>query len=80
MQAIGYKEIVLALNHEITLTESIEMIKKNSRNFAKRQLTWFRKDPNIIWIDTTYLSEKAVVNEMKNIILNKWSSMKGREI
>ena len=56
------------------------MIKKNSRNFAKRQLTWFRKDPNIIWIDTTYLSEKAVVNEMKNIILNKWSSMKGREI
>lgn len=80
LQAIGYKEIVLALNHEITLTESIEMIKKNSRNFAKRQLTWFRKDPNIIWIDTTYLSEKAVVNEMKNIILNKWSSMKGREI
>ncbi len=43
MQGIGYKEIVMALTGEITEEESIELIKKNSRNYAKRQLTWFRR-------------------------------------
>lgn len=43
MQGIGYKEAVMAVNGEITKEESIELIKKNSRNYAKRQLTWFRR-------------------------------------
>ena len=43
MQGIGYKEAVMAICGEITEEESIELIKKNSRNYAKRQLTWFRR-------------------------------------
>ncbi len=43
MQGIGYKEAVMALSGEITEDESVELIKKNSRNYAKRQLTWFKR-------------------------------------
>lgn len=42
MQAIGYKEICAYLNNEIDLSRAIELIKQNSRNYAKRQITWFR--------------------------------------
>lgn len=52
MQGIGYKEAVLFLNGEITKEECIEKIKQNSRNYAKRQLTWFRRE-NYRWFDCT---------------------------
>ncbi len=51
MQGVGYKEILAYLNQEITLEESIDLIKKNTRHFAKRQLTWFRKEEEVIWIN-----------------------------
>lgn len=51
MKAIGYKEIISYLNNEITLEESKDLIKKNSRHYAKRQLTWFRRDNRIKWFD-----------------------------
>lgn len=51
MKGIGYKEILYYLNNEISLNDAIEMIKKGSRNYAKRQLTWFRKDPRVNWIN-----------------------------
>lgn len=50
MQGIGYKEAVMAVRGEITKEESIELIKKNSRNYAKRQLTWFRRG-EYTWFD-----------------------------
>lgn len=50
MQGIGYKEAVMAIRGEITEEESIELIKKNSRNYAKRQLTWFRRG-DYAWFD-----------------------------
>ena len=43
MQGIGYKEVLLYLDGLITLEESMDMVKQGSRNYAKRQLTWFRK-------------------------------------
>jgi tRNA dimethylallyltransferase len=52
MKGIGYKEILYYLNNEISLVEAIEMIKKGSRNYAKRQLTWFRKDQRVNWINS----------------------------
>ena len=52
MKGIGYKEILYYLNNEISLVEAIEMIKKGSRNYAKRQLTWFRKDKRVNWINS----------------------------
>lgn len=51
MKGIGYKEILMYLNDEISLEEAIYQIKKGSRNYAKRQLTWFRKDPRVKWIN-----------------------------
>ena len=50
MQAIGYKEMVSALNGEIDMTDAIEIIKMESRRLAKRQLTWLRADRAINWI------------------------------
>ena len=51
MKGIGYKEILSYLEGETTLEEAVELIKKGSRNYAKRQLTWFRKDPRVKWIN-----------------------------
>lgn len=51
MQAIGYKEIISYLEGEVELEEAIEILKRNTRRFAKRQLTWFRRDDRIKWID-----------------------------
>ncbi|AZV57063.1 tRNA (adenosine(37)-N6)-dimethylallyltransferase MiaA [Clostridium sp. AWRP] len=51
MKGIGYKEILDYLNGNSTLDEAIYLVKKGSRNYAKRQLTWFRKDKRVIWIN-----------------------------
>lgn len=48
--AVGYKEIVAHLRGECTLEDAIRLIKRNSRRFAKRQLTWFRAEPEIRWL------------------------------
>lgn len=61
MQAIGYKEIVSAFHGEITLERAVELIKQNSRRYAKRQWTWFRHDPLTHWFDyTEYPSRDAL--------------------
>lgn len=51
MQGVGYKEVLAYLDGEITFDESVELIKKNTRHFAKRQLTWFRKEEEVIWVN-----------------------------
>lgn len=51
MQGIGYKEMVAYLNGLCSLEEAAEQIRKNSRNYAKRQLTWFRRERDVIWVD-----------------------------
>ena len=58
MQGIGYKEVIMYLEDELTLEESIELIKKKSRNYAKRQLTWFRRDYRIKWMNLDNYSDK----------------------
>lgn len=50
MQAIGYKEFVAALHGESTLDEAARQVKQSSRRYAKRQLTWFRRNPENIWL------------------------------
>ena len=50
MKSLGYKEMVAYLSGEISLNEAVEMLKQNTRNFAKRQMTWFKKDKEIIWM------------------------------
>jgi len=50
-QALGYKELLAHLRGEISLDEAGELIKRNTRHFAKRQMTWFRAFPQIVWVD-----------------------------
>lgn len=50
MQGLGYKEILSYLNGACTLEEAVELIKKETRHFAKRQLTWFRREPDVVWV------------------------------
>ncbi|MPM51594.1 tRNA dimethylallyltransferase [bioreactor metagenome] len=70
MKGIGYKEILYYLDGQIPLEKSIEMIKQFSRNYAKRQLTWFRKDPRVNWINKDEFSdEHAIVDFIYNDFL-----------
>lgn len=67
MKGIGYKEVIYYLNGEIPLNEAIEMIKQGSRNYAKRQLTWFRKDPRVNWINKdTFKNDDEIVEYISN--------------
>ena len=60
MQGIGYKEVLYYLDNKITYNKAIEMIKQGSRNYAKRQLTWFRRDPRAIFMNKDELSEDEI--------------------
>ena len=51
MQGLGYKEILDYLNGECTLEEAVYILKRDTRHFAKRQLTWFRRERDVIWIN-----------------------------
>jgi len=54
LNTVGYKELFAYFEGKTTKTEAISEIKKNTRRFAKRQLTWYRKDPDIKWFDHHY--------------------------
>ena len=51
LQTVGYRELIGHLETDTPLQDAIDAIKQNTRRFAKRQLTWFRKDPQIQWFD-----------------------------
>ncbi len=53
MKGLGYKEIMEYLDGDITYEEAVEMLKRDTRRYAKRQLTWFRRNKDIHWIDVT---------------------------
>src|ERR1700690_2412688 len=63
MQAIGYKEMALYVSGAVDLEEAVRLIKRNSRRYAKRQFTWFRKEDSINWIDVTGLHESIDIFE-----------------
>lgn len=61
LQTVGYRELFRFFEGEITREEAVEEIKKNTRRFAKRQLTWFRKNLNIHWFDYSALPEEMLL-------------------
>jgi tRNA dimethylallyltransferase len=70
MKGIGYKELLQYLHGEVSKEKAIENIKQFSRNYAKRQLTWFRKDPRVKWVDKDSFSNddevaKFIINDFK---------------
>lgn len=66
MQGLGYKEILAYLDGEMTLEEAIYIVKRETRHFAKRQLTWFRRERDVIWFDKKqyHYEEEAVLKDM----------------
>lgn len=67
LNTVGYKELFEYLDGKQTLNEAVELIKKNSRNYAKRQLTWFRKDKEYKWFNPADIS--SIVQYIKKSIL-----------
>ena len=69
MQGIGYKEFFPYFDGETSLEETEEQIKKDTRHFAKRQLTWFRREKDVIWIKKEdYPDEKAMLEQMLKML------------
>ena len=73
MQGLGYKELLSFLDGDCTLEEAVSVIKRDTRHFAKRQLTWFRREEDVIWIDKDqYPDEDAVLAGMLEIIRQRF--------
>jgi tRNA dimethylallyltransferase len=72
MQAIGYKEWIPYFAGTVDLKHTIEKIKQNTRRYAKRQLTWFRRDDRIRWYDTA-ISLETILSEVNCFIKEKSS-------
>ena len=68
-QAIGYKELTDYLFHDAPLNECIELLKQRSRNYAKRQLTWFKRDPDIHWLSYDSAAEFPAILQQSTEIL-----------
>lgn len=72
MQGLGYKEIVPYVKGECTLEEASDLLKKNTRHFAKRQITWFKREKDVRWIHLEdYASEEAVLEDMIKYLKEK---------
>lgn len=71
MQGIGYRQILRALDGEYPMEEAVRLIKRDSRRFAKRQLTWFRRERGVTWIDLdSFPEENLLLNHMEDVIRN----------
>lgn len=68
MQGLGYKEFIPYFNGEISLEKAVDDIKKYTRHFAKRQLTWFRRQTEGIWIDMTGGDKEKALSQIINEI------------
>ncbi len=67
LQALGYKEMGLYLNSSVTLEEAVRLLKKRTRMYAKRQFTWFKKEPDIKWVDVTgFIEADRIFNKVVN--------------
>ncbi|HIT89305.1 MAG TPA: tRNA (adenosine(37)-N6)-dimethylallyltransferase MiaA [Candidatus Merdenecus merdavium] len=75
MQGLGYKEILSYLDGALTLEESLYILKRDTRHFAKRQLTWFKREKDVIWID-----KREFGREDEQILAEMIHHLKRREI
>ena len=72
MQGLGYKELYAFLDGEYPLEEAVRIIKRDTRHFAKRQLTWFKRERDVIWADKSVIGQDDdavidfILKELKN--------------
>lgn len=73
MQGLGYKEILDYLDGRCTLEEAVYILKRDTRHFAKRQLTWFKRERDVIWVnkDEFSYSEEKILAHMDEILIQK---------
>ena len=73
MQGLGYKEILRYLEGELTLEEAFYLIKRDTRHFAKRQLTWFRREKEVIWVEKPQVDQAGqnALDRMQEILHEK---------
>lgn len=72
MQGLGYKEIYSYLKGEISIDEAVYILKRDTRHFAKRQLTWFRREKDVLWVDKDiYDTDDKCLDYMLNILKDK---------
>lgn len=77
MQGLGYKELIPYLKNECTLDEAIYVLKRDTRHFAKRQLTWFRRERDVRWLDKSLVSsDEEILKVILNTIDREWSLQK----
>ncbi len=69
LNTVGYKEIIQYLENEITLDRAVELIKRNTRRYAKRQMTWFNKDKRITWYP---INQKSDLTDICNSIVKTY--------
>lgn len=67
MQGLGYKELLDYLDGNLTLEEAVYILKRDTRHFAKRQLTWFRREKEVLWIDKQQFAydDRKILDELK---------------
>ena len=70
MQGLGYKEILAYLEGEYPLEDAVRILKRDTRHFAKRQLTWFRRESDVIWVDKDkfHWDEKEILEYMLSVL------------
>ncbi|MCR5846798.1 MAG: tRNA (adenosine(37)-N6)-dimethylallyltransferase MiaA [Lachnospiraceae bacterium] len=71
LNAIGYKELIEYLNGNISLERAVELIKQNSRHYAKRQITFFKREKDAIYLNRDELNEEMIENEIIKVLKNK---------
>lgn len=73
MQGLGYKEILEYLDGEITLEEAVYKLKRDTRHFAKRQITWFKRERDVIWLNKQdyHYDERVMLEKMLAILREK---------
>lgn len=81
MKAIGYKELVLYLDGQLSLEAASELIKKRTRHFAKRQMTWFKRMPYIRWYEKDdFATEDELASAVIQDIENEWGLQVGQKV
>ena len=70
MKGLGYKEILAYLDGETTLEEAVRILKRDPRHFAKRQITWFKRERDVIWVrkqDFNYQEDRILAFLLENL-------------
>ncbi len=70
-QALGYKEVIAHLRGDCSREEMVRILQRNTRRYAKRQLTWFRREPDVVWFDLSARSEDDVLAEVCSLMAER---------